>query len=166
MKRHNKGFTLVEMLCTIVIMLLVSATVTVGVRLAVESYTASITASESQALCTTVLDAVSDVLRYSTGVTDWSEELHFQSDRYDGIRYFTVEDGKVILAAEGTDVPSQKLLPTKAYPNGLQVQLELKPNQAENMVTVKVTALNSKGKELSSRELDVRILNPQDDAAA
>ena len=37
MKRHNKGFTLVEMLCTIVIMLLVSATVTVGVRLAVES---------------------------------------------------------------------------------------------------------------------------------
>ena len=163
MKRRNKGFTLVEMLCTIVIMLLVSATVTVGTRLAVENYTSSITASESQTLCTTVLDAVSDVLRYSTHVTDWSEELHFQSDRYDGIRYFTVEDGKVILAAEGTQVAPQKLLPTKAYPNGLQVRLELQPRQTENMVTVKVTALNSKGKELASRELDVRILNPQED---
>lgn len=163
MKRHNRGFTLVEMLCTVVILLLVSATVTVGTRLAVESYTASITASESQTLCTTVLDAVGDILRYSTRVTDWSEELHFQSDRYDGVRYFAVEDGKVILAAEGTEIPPQKLLPVKAYPNGLQVRLELEPNQTENMVTVKVTALNSKGKELASRELDVRILNPQED---
>ena len=47
MKRRNEGFTLVEMLCTVVILLLVSATVTVGTRLAVENYTASITASES-----------------------------------------------------------------------------------------------------------------------
>ncbi len=167
MKQNNKGFTLVEMLCTIVIMLLVSATVTVGVRLAVESYTASITASESQTLCTTVLDAVSDVLRYSTHVTDWSEELHFQSDRYDGIRYFAVEGGadggKVILASDSTDIPAQKLLPTKAYPNGLKVKLKLTPNQAENMVTVQVTALNSNGKELASREMDVQILNPQED---
>ena len=38
MKRRNEGFTLVEMLCTVVILLLVSATVTVGTRLAVESY--------------------------------------------------------------------------------------------------------------------------------
>lgn len=163
MKRHNRGFTLVEMLCTVVILLLVSATVTVGTRLAVENYAASITASESQTLCTTVLDAVGDILRYSTRVTDWSEELHFQSDRYDGVRYFAVEDGKVILAAEGTEIAPQKLLPVKAYPNGLQVRLELEPNQTENMVTVKVTALNSKGKELASRELDVRILNPQED---
>ena len=155
MKRHNQGFTLVEMLCTVVILLLVSATVTVGTRLAVENYTASITASESQTLCTTVLDAVGDILRYSTRVTDWSEELHFQSDRYDGVRYFAVEDGK--------EIAPQKLLPVKAYPNGLQVRLELEPNQTENMVTVKVTALNSKGKELASRELDVRILNPQED---
>ena len=123
MKRRNQGFTLVEMLCTVVILLLVSATVTVGTRLAVENYTASITASESQTLCTTVLDAVGDILRYSTRVTDWSEELHFQSDRYDGVRYFAVEDGKVILAAEGTEIAPQKLLPVKAYPNGLQVRL-------------------------------------------
>ena len=52
---------------------------------------------------------------------------------------------------------------TELSSNGLQVRLELEPNQAENMVTVKVTALNSKGKELASRELDVRILNPQED---
>ena len=43
MKRRNEGFTLVEMLCTVVILLLVSATVTVGTRLAVENYTASVT---------------------------------------------------------------------------------------------------------------------------
>ena len=52
---------------------------------------------------------------------------------------------------------------TELSSNGLQVRLELEPNQAENMVTVKVTVLNSKGKELASRELDVRILNPQED---
>lgn len=161
MKRYNKGFTLVEMLSTIVIMLLVSATVTVGIRLAVENYTASITASESQTLCTTVLDSVSDILRYSKEVTDW-ENVHFQSDRYNGIRYFAVEQGKVVLAAESPDIPAQKLLPDKSYPNGLQVELDLTSDSSQNLITVKVTALKNK-KELASRELDVRILNPQDD---
>ena len=52
---------------------------------------------------------------------------------------------------------------TELSSNGLQVRLELEPHQTENMVTVKVTALNSKGKELASRELDVRILNSQED---
>lgn len=61
----NKGFTLVEMLCTIVIILLISALVVTGVQLGVRSYHRSVSDSEAQVLCSTLTTAISDELRYA-----------------------------------------------------------------------------------------------------
>lgn len=166
MSRRNKGFTLVEMLCTIVVMLLVSATVTVGIRLAADSYVRSITASESQVLCSTVLDAVTDELRFSK-ISDWGDPVKFESDRYSGLRHFEVESGQVTVVPETQDNESktEKLLPSKTYPNGMQVVLTLTGDQTNRIVTVAVQVNDPKGNKLIERSREVEILNGSSDAA-
>ena len=72
MSRIKKGFTLVELLCTIVILLLVSAAVNVGIHLAVQNYASSITNSEAHVLCGTVGDLVCDELRFGSNLT-WTD---------------------------------------------------------------------------------------------
>lgn len=167
MNRCNKGFTLVEMLCTIVVMLLVSATVTVGVRLAAENYVRSITASESQVLCSTVLDAVTDELRFSK-ISDWGDPVKYESGRYSGLRHFVVDNsGQVVVEPEVTDneTKTEKLLPGKTYPNGMKVVLSLTGDQTNHMVTVTVRVNDSKGSKLIERSREVEILNGSRDTA-
>ena len=164
MKRNNMGFTLVEMLCTIVVMLLVSATVTVGIRLAVESYTRSITASESQVLCSTILDTVTDELRFGT-VDDWGNPVRFHSDRYRGIRSFNAEGGKIVVEPDSTEdgMVTEKLLPDKSYPNGMRAVVETSGNETDKIVTVVVRITDSKGNKLIERKREVEILNVPED---
>lgn len=161
MKRAQKGFTLVEMLCTIVIMLLVSATVTVGIRLAVSNYASSITASESKVLCTTILDAVSDELRFCR-IKDW-DSITFTSARYNGTRYFDVDEtGQVVvvpLIEVVDEAETEKLLPAKTYSNGMKAQLDMAADRQNHIVKVTVTITDSRGKELISHTRDVEILN-------
>lgn len=168
MKKGQDGFTLVEMLCTIVIMLLVSAAVTVGVRLAVQSYASSITHSESQSLCSAVMDAVSDEMRYAA-IQQWPDgqegsRLIFRSSRYTGDRYLDVDGGGrvVVVPVDLTD-PDQKtqeLLPSKTYSNGMRVELTLTPDQSRNLVRVEVQITDKNGQLLAERANDVEILNP------
>lgn len=163
MSRKNKGFTLVEMLCTIVVLLLVSAAVTAGIRLAVSNYSVSITASESQVLCSTVLDSVSDELRYCT-VEDWqADNLKFVSARYVGIRHFEVSDGRILVVPEEENeeisMTTENLLPKKSYVNGMKAQLELTPNEEEGIVRVTVRITDAAGKVLQERFRDVEILS-------
>ena len=74
MKLKNKsGLTLVEMLCCVVVMLLVSIGMVNGVSLAVRNYESSLMSSESQVLCSTLTNLVSDELRYS-GAVNWEAD--------------------------------------------------------------------------------------------
>lgn len=168
MKKGQDGFTLVEMLCTIVIMLLVSAAVTVGVRLAVQSYASSITHSESQSLCSAVMDAVSDEVRYAA-IQQWPEgqegsRLIFRSSRYTGDRYLDVDgDGRVVVVPvdlTDPDQTTQELLPSKTYSNGMRAELTLTPDRSRNLVRVEVHITDKNGQLLSERANDVEILNP------
>lgn len=168
MKRNQKGFTLVEMLCTVVILLLVSSMVTVGIRLAVDNYITSITASESQELCTAILDGVSDELRYCT-VKDWADTASrkgplFQSDRHAGDRSIAVDEkGQVIVKAENKKAEDtfrdEALLPSKSYPNGMRAEMTLTSDRDRNLVRVEVKITDAKGKKLIQRTQDVEILN-------
>ena len=67
--RAKAGLTLVEMLCTVIIVLLFSVGLVNGMSLAVKSYQQSLMSSESQILVSTLTSIVSDELRYSGTVT-------------------------------------------------------------------------------------------------
>lgn len=57
--RDRRGFTLTELLCAVLIVLLVSALLTVGVRFAGRTYNSSMQLSEAQELCSTLTSVIS-----------------------------------------------------------------------------------------------------------
>ena len=57
--------TLTETLCTVLIVLLISAMLAVGVRFAVRTYRESMELSETESLCSTLTATISDKARYS-----------------------------------------------------------------------------------------------------
>ena len=67
--RDRRGITLTEMLCTVLIVLLLTALLVVGIRFAGKTYTESMRLSEAQELCSTLTSVISDKLRFCGTVT-------------------------------------------------------------------------------------------------
>ena len=98
--RGSRGVTLTETLCTVLIVLLISAMLAVGVRFAVRTYRESMELSETELLCSTLTAAISDKLRYSGEV---------------GQNMF-------IQGVGTTDSEEFRLLGSASYPQGLRVR--------------------------------------------
>ena len=81
--RGRRGVTLTETLCTVLIVLLISAMLAVGVRFAVRTYRESMELSETELLCSTLTAAISDKLRYSGEVGQNMFCLLYTSDASD-----------------------------------------------------------------------------------
>lgn len=161
----NKGFTLVEMLCTIVIVLLISALVVTGVQLGVKSYHRSISDSEAQVLCSTLTTAVSDELRYA-GTVHLAENVQapydmtqfsFFSQRYGDDAAFTVNaDGQILISGN-------KLIPSKAYAYGARARLAIQYDPSEYCFTVTLSIYDREdSRELTNNSFEVKLLNQGD----
>lgn len=154
MRNWKKGFTLVEMLCSVLILLLVSLGMATGAQIAVEHFATSVTNSEAQVLSQTLTTVVSDELRYS-GTVNWdSDPLSFFSQNYGG------ENKSFGQNAQGqVTLGKMDLLPGKSYPYGLQASVSVQGYQAERRFHVTVTVMNRSGKTLAENEFDVEKLN-------
>lgn len=153
--RAKAGLTLVEMLCTVIIVLLFSVGLVNGMSLAVKSYQQSLMSSESQILVSTLTSIVSDELRYSGTVTapaDGEGRVSFFSRTYGEDSAFSQnEDGQVLLKGN-------KLLPSKAYHYGMQASVQLTvPEKDVFHVVIEVTSAS--GNSLAKSEFDVERLN-------
>ena len=163
--RAKAGLTLVELLCTIVIMLLVSVGMVEGVNLAVKNYKKSLLSSESQVLCSTLTNLVSDELRYS-GAVDWeANPIRFYSRTYGSECIFSQNDSKQVtlneIQRDGT--PAQrgyKLLPNRSYHLGLRASVTLSKAK-DNIFSVTILVTDSKDRELARNEFEVEKLNQE-----
>lgn len=155
MKNKAKaGLTLVEMLCTVVIVLLFSVGLVNGMSLAVNSYQQSLMSSESQVLVSTLTSIVSDELRYSGTVTVSEEDgtVHFFSRTYGEDSSFSQnEDGQVLLK-------ENKVLPSKAYHYGMRASVTLTVLR-KDVFHVVIEVTSAKGSSLAKSEFDVERLN-------
>ena len=136
-KRAKAGFTLVEMLCSVILVILVSIGLANGVQLAVENYTRSIIHSESQVLCETLTTAVSD-------------------------KFATDEAGHVLLGNQAQlDQGEKKLLPDKAYPYGIRASVTLEEyNSGTQIFKVTIQVKDSTDTEvLAESTFEVHCLN-------
>ena len=163
---HNKsrgGFTLVEMLCAIVVLILVSMLMVTGVRLGVDSYAKSVSYSEAQVLCSTLKTTVSDELRYSGSVLldaddkvtpkgFFSQTYTNQSNPNQFPGFSQDENGRVLLGGN-------KLLPNKSYPYGLKASVTLESyDKTTRVFHVKITVTRTT-QTLAETEFDVQQLN-------
>ena len=151
-QKRIAGMTLVELLCALAVVLLVS--------LAVRSYERSVAGSEAQVLCSTLETIVSDELRYA-GTLEYDESgkvVGFFSQNHPDAnlqhsRFTTDDEGRVLLGG-------QKLLPNNAYPHGLRASVELKDyNEGKRIFTAVITVKDRGGDTLAQTELQVKQLN-------
>lgn len=145
--KDKKGLTLVEMLCTVAILVLVSMVMVLGVQLGVRSYAKSVSYSEAQVLCSTLTTTISDELRYSgTLKVDGSGNVTgFFSQQFgsgDYTAFTTTPEGHVQLG--GKDI-----LPAKAYPYGIKAEVEsLTYDGVSSLFTVRLSVKDSEIKTL------------------
>jgi prepilin-type N-terminal cleavage/methylation domain-containing protein len=153
-RRRNSGFTLVEMLCAVLVLLLVSALMAVGVQLATKAYSREVTHSEAQVLLTTLRTTVSDELRYAGTTEVNGSTITFFSQTYGAGSAFTAdENGQVLLSGN-------KLLSKNAYPHGITANVELKSyDETTRIFAVNITVNDSDGSELGSSDFQVKRLN-------
>ena len=161
---HDKrrgGYTLVELLCVLVVLLLVSMLLAVGVRLSVQSYVESVSCSEAQTLCSTLTTAVSDELRYSGSLlldADGTPQAFFSqsyanAEDANGLAGFSQdESGHVLLGGN-------KFLPNKAYPRGLAALVTLTGYDMNTRVFHVRIEVTRNSKVLAETEFDVQQLN-------
>ena len=143
--RDRRGFTLTELLCAVLIVLLVSALLTVGVRFAGRTYNSSMQLSEAQELCSSLTSVISDKLRFCGTVTPGSVEG-------EGAAFQVDADGQLTLG-------STRLLSSAAYPRGLRVRdVSLRYDSASGIftVTLQVGTVDST---LAETDFEVRRLN-------
>ncbi len=160
-ERKQGGFTLVEMLCTIVVLLLISALMATGVRVAVQAYRKNIVAAESQVLCTSLRTKISDELHYA-GLVGISNDTVTYSSRNYGTNakiYADSEEGRIFVKSdEGT----YSLLPKSSYPYGMTATVAIAATDEDNdeRYCFKVTIEVFDGEhELASSTFDVKQLN-------
>lgn len=157
--RDRRGFTLTELLCAVLIVLLVSALLTVGVRFAGRTYNSSMQLSEAQELCSTLTSVISDKLRFCGTVTpgaDGSLDHIFIQDlgsvEGEGAAFQVDADGQLTLG-------STKLLSSAAYPRGLRVRdVSLRYDSASGIFTVTLQ-VGTADSTLAETSFEVRRLN-------
>lgn len=100
--KQNTGFTFVEMLACVVVLVLVCLISSTGMNLAMKSYQASIYESDSQMLEAQINTRFMDVLRYvnsvTTDVNGIVTDIDTRTYQIDGVittdgRYFIYQDG-------------------------------------------------------------------------
>lgn len=96
-KNKNKGFTLVETLVAIVILLLMTAGLTVGISAAAKTYKQITFTNNSETLRDTINTAFSDVLRYARNIEVDDGHVYFSTNDYQA----GVISGYVTLDSEG-----------------------------------------------------------------
>lgn len=157
--RDRRGFTLTELLCAVLIVLLVSALLTVGVRFAGRTYNSSMQLSEAQELCSTLTSVISDKLRFCGTVTpgaDGSLDHIFIQDlgsvEGEGAAFQVDADGQLTLG-------STRLLSSAAYPRGLRVRdVSLRYDSASGIFTVALQ-VGTADSTLAETSFEVRRLN-------
>lgn len=169
--KDSRGFTLVETLCAVAILVMLGLLINTGLHLAMRSYRDITAQEELELLAASLSDALADELRYAQRVeTEPGNTLaRYHSERYN------MEDTNATTVIERKEEDGQlyanvyRILPSGAYGNGAYIIPEKNDEGDPGFVityenglfTVDLTVKQAEG-DLSARaHFTVRCLNPQ-----
>lgn len=164
--RDSRGFTLVEMLCAVVILILLGLLINTGLNLAMRSYRDVTAQSEAELLLSTLSDALTDELRYARDVKpqgDGSIQFHSHRYNYEGLDYteIRVQGGKLYagdyqMVPDGAYYHGAYEIPNASDPEGPGLTVEY----TDGLFTVELKVTQAEGTISAGTEFTVRCLNP------
>ena len=176
--KDNSGLTMVEMMCAVLILVLLSLMLNAGLSMAIKTYQGITAESETQLLLSSLSDALADKLRYCVVYVDDAGD--YQSSSIGDVE---AADGKIVVRGPDTG-DAKSLLPDGAYgnPDGFykgnyQVTMgSAAPGGADsatlretyqkdtNSFAVRLTVKDVNLNITKTRELTIRCLNPPKEA--
>lgn len=162
--KDSRGFTLVEMLCATVILVLLGLLVNTGLNLAVKSYREVTAQSEVELLLSTLTNALTDELHYARDVKQLADGglIQFHSHRYNySGNFYTIirlDKGKLYAG-------DYQMVPDGAYSHGTyeipEDGLTITFNKDTRVFEVKLKVQQAGGGISAGTEFTVRCLNPE-----
>lgn len=169
------GFTIVEMLCVVAILVMLCLLVNSGISLAMRSYRDITAESETQLLLNDLSDALTDKLRYAVVTRTYAADGTSVSEKC-SVGEVIVDDNMVKMEVQNADGSIEKnaLLPTGAYgskyPNAASGSnrryavetADVTPDYTGTtpVFTVRLKVKDTLGDISAETELTVRCLNP------
>ncbi len=138
--RSRRGMTLAETLAALAVFAILSVVLLYGVTAAWKVYLKAVIASEARTLQSTIVQALSDELRYAENIRiEADDEVVFDSDVFGpGVSVISGEDGRIRVGVSTAANPYD-LLGAKAYTSGLKAWAEIKYDAAGGLFTVTLT---------------------------
>ena len=157
MKKSSAGFTLVEILCVVIIVVLLTGMIVTGITFGVKNYGKNLSISEARVLYCTLATVVTDELRYSTEVTSGPDGtitgIFSQSyGRIETSIFVSDEKGRVFLG-------ENKLLSNSAYTRGAKAAVVVKYDSDTGIFNADITISGKSGTEIYRKDFDVKRLN-------
>ena len=168
--KNNKGFSLVEVLVAIIILLLVTSGIVTGVVLSKRQYQSSITYSKASELYNSLSSLINNELKFTNQIkTDGENVSSFYSVSYatksdltefsviDGNGNVTSDYGQLILRSASNSSDIKRILSYGAYTNALGCKLD-SLTYKEGIFTVTLS-VGTSDKTIISKTFNVRPLN-------
>lgn len=168
--KDSRGFTLVETLCAVAILVMLGLLINTGLHLAMRSYRDITAQEELELLAASLSDALADELRYAQRMKtgEGNTLAHYHSERYN----MENTDATTVLEPKKEDgqlyANEYRILPSGAYGNGAYIipkensegQPGFQITYQNGLFTVDLTVKQAEG-DLSARaRFTVRCLNP------
>ena len=159
--RAKTGFSLTEMLATVLIMSLVVASSVTGITAISSTYRKVLRQSNAEHLMTAVNTAMTGELSFAKyvneGITPVPDEATFYSATYRTCKY-EIKDGKLII--NSTILGEKQIINGSTYPDGLAIK-ELKVNyyDSKNQFTVYVKIGDAGVDNILENEFVVKCIN-------
>lgn len=168
--KNNKGYSLVEVLAAIIILLLVTGGVVTGVVLSQHQYQNSITQSEASELYNSLSSLINNELKFTNQIKTEDENVtSFYSISYatkSDLTKFAVIDsngndtsgyGQIILRSASNSSEIKRILSYGAYTNGLGARVD-SLTYIDGIFTVTLS-IGTSDKTIISKTFNVRPLN-------
>lgn len=167
--KENKGVTLVEMLCVIVILVIVTAMLTTGIRFGTKTYKKTVRESEAEMLMLTLTTRIRDEIQYAgtTKVDSNGQLVSFFSQRYGEITTSGSGTGTVPVFHQDQDghvmIGNNYIVGNSAYTQGIRGDVSVKYVETAQAYEVVLHVKNQSGKKLKSTTFQVKPINGQVD---
>lgn len=160
----KQGFTLVEMLASIIVLVLVTGIISLTVNMSVKYYTQSMRESAAQELCASLSTAVQEEMQYATSIqkqgTSGGYSYYSRARQHGSGCTITAVNGQLVVCKNGKD--NYGLVGSKAYAYGIVATVNSTWNEADQQFDCTINVLESDAADarvLATKTFSVHPLN-------